>query len=177
MLPTGEVGRSQEADQASHQYDDREWHAEQKERHERDAGKHPGHTALERTPSDAQHGLDHQQKHGALQAEEQSRDHRDCAELGVDERQRQHDDCARDDEQQSGDETADGSMHEPAEIDCELLGLRSWQKVAEIQGVQKPSVADPLAVIDDLAMKQRDLAGGTAKGQAADLEPEARCLP
>ncbi len=67
-------------------------------------------------------------------------------------------------------------MHQPAEIRRQLLRFRSRQQVAEAQRVQKPTVADPVAVVHHLAVQQRDLPGRAAERQQADLCPHPQRL-
>ena len=62
-------------------------------------------------------------------------------------------------------------MQQPAEIDGELLSLRSRQQHAVVQRVQKAWLVDPSLFVDDDPVHQRDLSGGPAKAEHADLQP------
>jgi hypothetical protein len=103
----------------------------------------PGDAAFQCAPPYAQHGLDHEHEDGALETEEQRGDHRNRAERGIDQRQRQHDHGTWNDEQQAGAETADRSVHQPAQIDRELLRLRSGQRDPYKKGLTNSKMTAP----------------------------------
>src|SRR5436853_366193 len=58
-------------------------------------------------------------------------------------------------------------------INRELLRFRPGQQHAKIQRVEKMRFADPLLFLHDLSVHHRDLAGRSAKGNKAKLEPKA----
>ena len=56
-------------------------------------------------------------------------------------------------------------MHEPADINGELLRLGTGQKHAVIEGVQKPALPDPAFLVDDDPVHDCDLSRGAAEAQ------------
>ena len=141
------------------------------------AAARPAHrVVLERAPADPQHRLDHDHQHGGLQAEEQALDDGDLAEQHVDPAQRHDGEQARQHEQRAGDQAALGLVHQPADIDRELLRLGAGQQRAVVQRLQETLLADPLLLLDDDAVHHRDLAGRAAEGQRGDARPHLHRL-
>ncbi|CAA0299536.1 hypothetical protein ALT721_1540052 [Alteromonas alvinellae] len=68
-------------------------------------------------------------------------------------------------------------MQQPADIGGQLLGFRSGQHHAVIQRVQEAALTDPLLFIHQNTVHHRDLAGGTAKAQDGDPQPDTHGLP
>ena len=126
---------------------------------------------LERAPADPQHGLDHDHQHGGLQAEEQPLHDRDLAEQHVDPAQRHDGEQARQHEQRAGQQPALGLVHQPADVGRELLRLGAGQQRAVVQRLQETLLADPLLLLDDDAVHDRDLPGRAAEGQRGDPRP------
>ena len=62
-------------------------------------------------------------------------------------------------------------MQQPAEIDGELLRLRTGKQHAEIERVEKASFADPFELFDEQAMHDGNLPGRPAEAQQTDLQP------
>ena len=83
---------------------------------------------------------------------------------------------ARQHEQDAGDQSADRPVQQPAEIDGELLRLRSRQQHAVVERVQEARLVDPALLVDDDPVHQRDLAGGPAEAEQADLQPRPERL-
>ena len=50
------------------------------------------------------------------------------------------------------------AVHQPADVDGELLRLGAGQQHAVVERVQEPLLADPAAPLDQLAVHDRDLA-------------------
>ena len=67
-------------------------------------------------------------------------------------------------------------MHEPADIDGELLRLRSWQKMAVVQRVQEARFGNPSPLLDDDAVHDRDLSGRPAEAEQGDAQPDLERL-
>ena len=67
-------------------------------------------------------------------------------------------------------------MHQPADIDGELLRLGAGQQGAVVQRLQEALLADPLLLLDDDAMHHRDLAGRAAEGERGDARPDLHRL-
>ena len=64
-----------------------------------------------------------------------------------------------------GNDPAPDAVHQPADIDRQLLRLWSRQQHAIVQRVQKSPLADPFLLIDQNAMHHRDLPGRPAETQ------------
>ncbi len=62
-------------------------------------------------------------------------------------------------------------MHQPADVDSELDGLRTGQQHAEVEGVQVTVLGYPASALDQFLMHHRDLSGRAAKADEAELEP------
>src|SRR5262245_47247029 len=118
--------------------------------------------ATERTRA---HRSTDDREHGRLEAEEQRDDDRDIAPAGVHVAQRHDGNDARTDEKPAGDDAAERAMHQPADIGRELLRLRARQQHAIIERMQEPLFRYPALLLDQNAMHDRDLAGGTAEAQ------------
>ena len=160
-----------EADQARQDDDDRERHVVEEdgnEGHDRD-GAHD--VVAQRPLADAQHGLDHYHQHGGLQPEEQALDQRHLAQQHVDPAERHDGEQARQDEQCAGDQAAPGPVHQPADVDSELLRLGAGQQRAVVERLQEALLADPFLFLDDDAMHHRDLAGRPAEREGGDARP------
>jgi hypothetical protein len=74
------------------------------------------------------------------------------------------------------DDAPPDAVQPPADVGGELLRLGSRQQRAEIERAQERALADPAPPVDQLVLHDRDLAGGSAEGDAAELEPEAQRL-
>ena len=129
--------------------------------------------ALERAPADPDHRLDDDRQHGGLQAEEGRGDEADLPPQRVDDAERHQGDDAGQDEQAAGHEAAARAVHQPADIDGELLGLGSGQQHAVVQRMQEPALGDPPLLLDDDAVHHRDLPGRAAEAQGGDARPDA----
>ena len=68
------------------------------------------------------------------------------------------------------------SVHEPADVDGELLRLGAGQQHAVVERVQEALLADPAAPLDQLAVHDGDLSRRAAEGDEAELDPEAERL-
>ena len=103
-------------------------------------------------------------------------DRRNGSEPHIGDADREHDQCAGQHKQCAGKDATACAMHEPADVDRELLGLRAGQYHAVVERVEKTAVVDPRACFDQLAVHQRDLPGGPAEAQQPDAQPHARGL-
>src|SRR5439155_11483044 len=110
------------------------------------------------------------------QTEEDPAHPRDVAVDDVDIGEPQDQEEGRNHERDAGDDPALDLVQEPAHVDRELLGLGSGQQHAVVQGVQEPGVADPAPALHQLLVHDRDLPGGTAEVDEAELDPEHRRL-
>jgi len=68
-------------------------------------------------------------------------------------------------------------VHQPANVNGELLSLGPGKEHAIIQRVQEPLVRQPPALVHKLAMHDRDLAGRPPKRNEAQLQPKPKRTP
>ena len=168
------AGCADSADHACAQDNQGERHLENEDRQE---GRHgdPDHQAvLQRSSADADDSVDDDRQHRGLQAEEHARRQLELARPYIGQAEAEHDDRAGEDEQNPGDQSAHRPVQQPAQIDGELLRLRSRKEHAVVEGVQEPLFADPALLVDHEAVHQRDLPRRPAEAEASHLEPEAR---
>ena len=85
--------------------------------------------------------------------------HAGLLERRVERREDEDDDEAGQHEQRAGDEAAARAVEQPADIGGELLRLRAGQQHAEIEGVQEARLGDPLPLLDQHPVHERDLPG------------------
>jgi hypothetical protein len=163
-------------DQAGCQHDRRKRRVEREDRHERGGGDAPHPPVLQRAAADAVRRVQHERSDGRLDAVEDAGHHRHMAEAQIDPRQRDQDEQRRQHEQRPGHDATPRAVHQPADVGGELLGLGAGQQHAEIQRVKKALLADPAPPLDQLGMHDRDLPGGSAEADEAELEPEAESL-
>ena len=122
-------------------------------------------------PADPQDPPDHHHQDRGLDAEERRPDQRQIGVAGVQRRQPQHDQRTRQHEQHARDHAAADAVHQPADIDRELLRLRPRQQHAVVERVQEPALVDPALLLDQGAVHQGDLSGRPAEAQQADPHP------
>ena len=159
------------ADDAGAEDDDGERHVIEEDGDERNRRQRHHDVVLERPLADAQHRLDHDDEDGGLQPEEQAFDDRELAQQHVDPGQRHDGDQAGQHEQRAGEQPALGLVHQPADIDGELLRLGAGQQGAVVERLQEAVLADPPLLLDDDAMHHRDLARRAAEGKRRDAGP------
>src|SRR6185503_15483786 len=135
------------------------------------ADQEPG---FERAPADADQRLHHDDQHRGLDAEQRAVHHRDAAPEHVEHADGEHHQRPRQHEQDPRGEAAAHAVEQPAGVGRELLRLRAGQQHAEVERVQVARLVDPLLLVDQDAVHERDLAGGAAETEAADLEPDAQ---
>ena len=160
-------------DERGGEHDQRERNGEEEDGDEGEAGEHHHGAVLERALADPEHGLDHDREHGGLEPEEQGLQGGRAMEQRVERAQGQDDDEAGQDEQRARDHAAPGTVQQPADVDGELLRFGAGQEHAVVERVQEPRLADPALLVDQDLVHQRDLAGGTAEAEQADLQPGA----
>lgn len=90
-------------------------------------------TVPERPAADTKNRFEHDRQNRGLQSKEQRLNGADISEDGVDPAQHHDGNGAGEHEQGSGDQTALGLVHEPADIDCKLLRFRPRQQGAIVQ--------------------------------------------
>ncbi len=109
----------------------------------------------------------------AFTPEEDGGDQGDMRRQRIEDGERQHDQRARHHEQETADQAAERPVHPPADPGRELLRLGTGQQMAEIERAQEAALVDPLALVDQLAVHERDLPGRPAEAQAADAREHA----
>ena len=62
-----------------------------------------------------------------------------------------------------GDDAAPRAVHQPADVDGELLRLGAGQQHAVVERVQEALLAEPAPALDQLAVHDRDLPGRAAE--------------
>ena len=67
-------------------------------------------------------------------------------------------------------------VHEPADISGKLLRFRARQYHAEIQRMEEAPFRNPVFFLDQVAMHDRNLSGGPAETDKAQLKPVQGCL-
>src|SRR5687767_13900828 len=67
-------------------------------------------------------------------------------------------------------------MHQPADVDGELLRRGAGQQHALLERVEEALLAQPAAALDQLAVHDGYLPGGAAERNPAELDPEAQSL-
>src|SRR5207253_9289592 len=135
-------------------------------------GQRPHHKILERFAPDSNYGDDNDRRHRGFQSVKDRRDPRQISKRGVDVTQRPKNEDRWNNKERAGNDTAPNFVEEPADVDGELLRLRSRKEHAEIQRVQKARLADPFFLFDQLALHNRDLAGRSAERNESELQPK-----
>src|SRR5262245_39156656 len=176
-LKSGKTHRcGDKADDTRAKNNDRKRNTEEEDADESDRGQREHDVVLERALADSNQCLDHDGEDSRLEAEEQRDDDRDVAPAGIDVAQRHDGDDAGNDEEPAGDDAAERAMYQPADIGRELLRLRARQQHAIVERMQEPLVRDPALLLDQNAMHDCDLAGGTAEAQRRDPQPHPERL-
>lgn len=83
-------------------------------------------------------------------------------------RKSQHDQRARRDKQKPGGEPSPHPVQTPANIRRKLLRLWPGEKMAKVQGMEKVRLGNPLAIVDQVLVHQRNLPCRTAKVDQAN---------
>jgi hypothetical protein len=144
------------------------------DREKRDRGDQRVHAPLERARADLEHRFDDDRDHDRFTARQYGHDGRHVTVRGVDVGQSHEHEDRRNDEERTGDDPAPGAMQQPADVDRQLLGLRTGQQHAVVQSVEKALLADPAPPLDQLAVHDRNLSRRAAERDEAELDPEAQ---
>ena len=118
--------------------------------------------------------MQHQRGDGGFEPIEDTRHHRQRAEGNVDPRQPNQDEQRGQHKQSARHDAAPGAVHQPADVDRELLRLGAGQQHAIVQRVQKALFADPAFLLDQLGVHDGDLPGRATETDEAELKPEAK---
>jgi hypothetical protein len=163
--------RSEEADRRRAEHDQREWCIQEENANKGERGHGTQEPVAQGAAADAQNRVDDDGEDRRSDAPEKTFDERDLVIKHVEDAERHHHRRTGKHEQDSGDQSADCPMQQPAEIDGELLRLRARQQHAVVERVQKARLVDPALLVDDDPVHQRDLPGGSTKAHQADLQP------
>ena len=131
----------------------------------------------EGAPPDPGHRLDDDGDHRGCDTGEHRGHEARLAVGDVDGRQHQQGEHPGQHEQPAGDQPAAGAVEQPAGVDRELLGLRTGQQHAVVEGVQETLLTDPALLVDQLVLHDRDLPGRAPEGLQGDREPGPGRLP
>ncbi len=165
------VSGAEKAEERRHEDDEREGQGQEEDRYEGQPGNGPMLGPLERPPGDPQQRLDDNHQHGGLDAEKDSFDNGHLPECRIDHRQNQHHRRPRQHEQQPRRQPSRQPMQAPPGICGELHGFRPRQQHAEAQPVEEMRLVQPLLLIDDDPMHQRDLRRRAAEREDAYFPP------
>ena len=113
-------------------------------------------------------------EHGGLESVKDGRHRLQFAVGNIEPAQNPQDDRRRQDKEHTSDDSAPGAMQNPADVDRQLLRFGAGQQHAEIQGVKKLRFRNPFPALDQFLVHDRDLTGGTAETDEAQLQPEAQ---
>jgi len=137
-------------------------------------GDHGG--AGERAPGDTEGRFNHDREHRRLHAVEDGVDQREVGVVHVEDTQGQHHECAGQDEEEACGEASLHAVHQPADVGCQLLRFGAGQEHAVVQRVEESRIADPLPLINQKLVHQRDLSRRAAEIYAAEIGPESNGL-
>ena len=167
---------NQPADNRRNQNDKRKRQIKGKYRKEGKTRGKPVHRPFQRLAGDPEQCMEDNCQHRTLDPVE-NRCGETCLAIGrINPGQQPDDQSTGNNKQQPGNQAPAQTMGQPADIGSKLHGFRPRQQHAEIQRVQKPVIGNPFAVLNDLAMHQRNLASRSAKGQQSDLRPDGKHL-
>ncbi len=164
------------ADHARRDDDGRERRVECEDRDERRSRDGPERRPFQRARPDPPRGVQHDRDDRRLDAVEDSGDRGNVAVGHVQPRQRDEHDERGQHEQRARDDAAPRPVHEPSDVGRELLRLGAGQDHAVVERVQEALLRDPALRIDEIVMHDRDLAGGSAETDEAELQPVAKRL-
>ena len=176
----GQVLAAQCAGERRGAHDPREGHVKDGDGHETGDGDRPQQRhlarAAQRAAADSPHGLQHDGRDGGLDAVEHAGHPAHVAERHVDPAQRDEDEQRGQHEQPARHDAARGAVHQPADVGGQLLRLGPGQQHAVVERVQEAPLGNPALLLDQLAVHDRDLAGGPAEADEAQPEPEPEGL-
>ena len=170
--PRGRGSRDEVADQTRAGDDQRKRQRQKENADEGEQRQADERRGFQAAPRDADQGLDHDDQHGRLDAEQRAVNRRHALAQRVEQAEAQHHERARQHEQNAGGKPAAHAVQQPADIDRKLGRFRPRQQHAEIERVQEARLVDPLLFVDQDAMHHGDLAGRPAEIDAADLQPD-----
>jgi hypothetical protein len=153
----GSARGTQKTNRRRSEYDDGERDIEKENADECRRREQSERIVFERTLADAHDRFNDNRQHGRFQSEEQGDHDRHLAVNRIDIAERHDRNDAGHHEEAAGNDPANRPMHEPADIDSELLCLRARQQHAIVERVKKSALRNPVFFIDDDAMHHGDL--------------------
>jgi hypothetical protein len=166
----GGAGRGRRGD------DQGEGDGEEVEAGERRRGEQVQRPVAECPPADAQDRFGHDGDHHRLDTVQEPGDRGDLGVRRHQPAQEQEHEDRWNDEERPGHDAAGRPVHQPADVDGGLLGLRTRQEHAEVEGPQELLFRDPAPPFDDLPVHEGDLPGRAAEVDEAEADPEAQGL-
>ena len=154
------------------QHDGGEGCIQREDGHKGRGGDGPEPSVFQRAAADAVCRVQHQRRHGRLDAVEHRGHPRQTAESDIDPRQQHQQQQGRQHEQGTGHQPSACAVQQPADVGGELLCFGPGQHHAEIQRMQEPLFADPVAALDELGVHDGHLPCRPAEADAAQLQPE-----
>jgi hypothetical protein len=127
----------------------------------------------QRLATDPEQRLGHDHDHGGLDAQKQRLGQRHAPIDRVERREGQDHQRAGNDEKKPADQAARHAGHAPSGIGGQLHRLRPRQQHAEAERLQVLLFGEPVAVLDQFLVHQRDLRRRAAEGQEADAPEDA----
>jgi hypothetical protein len=156
--------------------DEREGDAEREDGQERNRRHRQACPVLQGALAQALHRLQYDGEYRCFQPEEQRRHRAELPQRGVQRAECPDTDGAGQHEQRAGGQAPRYAVHQPADIDGELLRFRPRQQGAVGQGVQEALFADPPFFVHQDAMHHRDLPRRPAEGERCDTHPRFQRL-
>ena len=132
---------------------------------------------VERSLADTQDRLDHDGDDHRLHPVEQTRDRRYVGVGGREVGEQPQYEDRRYDEESASHDAAQSSVQPPADVGGDLLGLGAGQKHAEVQSPQVLVLGDPMFLLDQLPVHDRDLPGRSPEVDQPQLYPEPERFP
>ncbi|MNP04449.1 hypothetical protein D3C76_963620 [compost metagenome] len=120
--------------------------------------------------------LHHDGRHGRLDPIEEAGHHRHFAERDVHPRQSDENEQRGQHKQHARNHSTPGSMHQPADIGCQLLSLWPRQQHAVVEGMQESALGYPAPPLYQFLVHDRDLPRRAAEADEAQFEPEPESL-
>ena len=127
-------------------------------------------------PSESPGGMQHHGHHGGFERPEHRRQQRQLPPQGIHRGQGREDYNGGQQEQAPGQQAAQRSVQQPADVGGQLGGLRPRQEHAVVEGVQVAPLGKPASLFHQFAVQQRDLPGRTAEAHQTEPNPEAAGL-
>ncbi len=175
-LVSTQPARAHKAEHGRRRDDQWKGHGQEEETAEREDGDRHQRPVRERAPADPDDGRSDDRQHGWSKTVEQSCDERRALVTRVEDAERQDGEEARQYEQRAREQSAPDAVHEPADVDRQLLGFRARQQHAVAERVQESRLGDPVAGVDQYPVHDRDLPGRPSEAVDRDVRPDLQRL-